>query len=273
MTTVAGLLNRFDRHSAVGQLNRTGVLKDPPKDLIAVLRHAVALSEASDGDFDVTVQPVIDYYLSLSRPVHLTARIRAIIAERENRVGYRSIDVSESWVRLAQPVTGVTLDGIAKGYVVDQGIATLRAHGIEDGLIDAGGDLRAISRPDGKRFWNIGIVDPLDTKKVAAAIRINNAGLSTSGNYEVFFSADRRLFHIINPHNGYSPDNYASVTVVAPSAMESDSASVAVFSMSLARAHDIMSLRGNEWLVFSWDGAARWRSKGLPLAGGEARVL
>lgn len=273
MTTVAQLLNRFDASSPVARLNRTGVLTGPPRHLTKVLRRAVALSEASDGDFDITVQPVIDYFLSLSRPVRLTPRLRAAIADRESRVGYRSVAVSDSEVRLNRPGVGITLDGIAKGYVVDQGIAALRAHGIEDGLIDAGGDLRAISRPDGKRFWNIGIVDPLHTTQVAAAIRVSNAALSTSGNYEVFFSADRRLFHIINPHTGYSPDSYSSVTVVAPEAVKSNSASVAVFSLSLARTRDLMKSRGNEWLVFSWDGTARWCSKGLPLVAGEARVL
>lgn len=273
MTTVAGLLNRFDPHSAVAQLNRAGLLKAPPSDLIAVLRHSVGLSQATEGDFDVTVQPVIDYYLSLSRPVNLTPGMKAIVAEREGHVGYRSLAVTDAEIRLKRPTVGITLDGIAKGYVVDQGIAALRAHGVADGLIDAGGDLRAIARPDGKRFWNVGIVDPLNTKKVAAAIRISNAALSTSGNYEVFFSSDRRLFHIINPHTGYSPDRYASVTVVAADTMESDSASVAAFSMSLVRMRDIMQQRGNEWLVSSWDGSKRWRSKGLPLVAGEARVL
>jgi len=273
MTAAAAVLNRFNPASAVAQLNRAGVLDASPPHLTAVLRHATNLAAATEGDFDITVQPVIDYYLSLSRPVQMTPRLRRSVAERESRVGYRAVAFDGEHVRITRPGAGITLDGIAKGYVVDQGIAALRAHGIGNALIDAGGDLRAIARPGGKRFWNVGIVDPLDTRKVAAAIRISNAALSTSGNYEVFFSADRRLFHIINPHTGYSPDRYASVTIVAPEAIESDSASVAAFSMSLARMRDIAQARGDEFLVFSWDAKTRWRSKGLPLVAGEARVV
>lgn len=273
MAAVAAILTRFDPRSPVARLNREGHLSDPPYHLRKVIGHAMALSAETDGNFDITVEPVLDYYLGLSRPVALDLTLKRIVAEREAYVGYKSIIFDGATIRFARSGMGITLDGIAKGYVVDQGMAALRQAGIEDALIDAGGDIRAIARADGKRFWNVGIVDPQQINRLAAVVRVSNAALSTSGNYEVFFTADRRLFHIINPHTGYSPTRYSSVTVVAREAIESDAMGVAAFSMDLPRLQDVMATRRAEWLAFSWDGATRWRSQNLPLVAGEARML
>ena len=271
MATVVAVLNRFDPHSAVARLNREGHLGKPPAELRTVLAHALGVSRATNGDFDVTVGPVLDYYLGLGCPVAMTPELQRAVAEREERVGYRYIAMSEEDIRFARPRMAVTLDGIAKGYVADQGMAVLRQNGIEEALIDAGGDLRAMSG-SGKRHWNVGVVDPLQTARMAAVIRIDNAGVSTSGNYEVFFTADRKLFHIINPHTGYSPLRYSSVTVVARESIESDAMGVAGFFLELPRMKEVMATRDAQWLAFDWDGARRWRSKDLPLVEGQAGI-
>ena len=273
MDTVVSVLSRFDAKSAVSRLNREGRLDGPPPLVHQVLDRALEISTRTDGDFDITVAPVLDYFLAQPRPLVLDPATRDAVARREALVGYKSIFLTKDAVVLNRAGMAVTLDGIAKGFVVDQGIAALRAAGIEYALIDAGGDLRAIAGGDPGRYWNVGIVDPLQDSRLAAVLRLRNAALSTSGNYQVFFSADRRLFHIINPHTGYSPDDYSSVTVMAEETMETDAMSVAGFSMPLPRLKQVMAERRQEWLVFSFDGKARWRSKGLPLVSGAADVV
>lgn len=270
MADLVAVFNRFDPASPVARLNRAGRLTEPPLPLHTVLDHALKTSVATDGDFDVTVSPVLDYYLGLPRPVAIAALNQRVIAAREALVDYRHIRMDATGIRLLQPGMGITLDGIAKGYVIDRGIAALRDAGIEDALIDAGGEIRAIAGVDPSRFWNVGIVDPHRSGRIAAVVRLRNAALSTSGNYEVFFSSDRRLFHIINPHTGRSPDRYSSVTVMAQSAIESDAMSVAAFSMTPPRLRQVMAMRNHQWLVFSWDGQQRWRSSDLPLVSGTA---
>lgn len=271
MAAVVDMLNRFDPRSAVALLNREGRLANPPAELRTVLSHALGVSAVTDGGFDVTVAPVLDYYLGLGRPVSMTPELQRAVAEREERVGYRYIEMGQGDIRLTRRNMGITLDGVAKGYVADQGMAVLRQHGIEEALIDAGGDLRAMSG-SGKRHWHVGIVDPLRTARMAAVIRIDNTGVSTSGNYEVFFTADRKLFHIINPHTGYSPQRYSSVTVVARESIESDAMGVAGFFLELPRMKEVMAARDAQWLAFDWDGARRWRSKDLPLVEGRAGI-
>lgn len=272
MAAAVANLSRFEPESPVVRLNRDGHVADPPPELRTVLRRALAISAATEGDFDVSVGPVLDYYLAQSRPVAVDTGMRQAVARREAKVDYRQIIMDEEGIHFALGGMGVTLDGIAKGYVVDLGLAVLRQAGIEDALIDAGGDLRAMSGA-GKRHWNVGITDPLDTSRVAAVIGIGNGAVSTSGNYEVFFTADRRLFHIINPHTGYSPQRYSSVTAVAGEAIESDAMGVAGFFMDPPRMKEVMAARGVEWLAFDWSGKRRWRSKDLQLVSGEARVV
>lgn len=272
MAAAVANLSRFEPKSPVARLNRDGRVADPPPELRAVLRHAMGVSAATEGDFDVTVEPVLDYYYGRSRPLIVDDDLRNAVAEREARVGYRQIVMDEKGIHFARDGMGVTLDGIAKGYVVDLGLAVLRQAGIENALIDAGGDLRAMSGPD-KRHWNVGITDPRDTSRAAAVIRIDNAAVSTSGNYEVFFTADRRLFHIINPHSGYSPQRYSSVTVVASQAIESDAMGVAGFFMDPPRMKEVMAARDAQWLALDWGGERRWRSKDLEVVSGDAGVI
>lgn len=272
MASTAAILTRFNPSSPVAHLNRNGWLENPPQPLRTVLDRSLQISDSTQGDFDITVAPVLDYFLGLSRPVVRRPELDVQVAKRELLVDYKSVSLSGLRIRLSRPGMAISLDGIAKGYVVDQGIAALRGAGIEYALIDAGGDLRAIAGNDPQVFWNVGIVDPAHSSRVAAVVRLRNAALSTSGNYHVFFSADRRLFHIINPHTGYSPDKYSSVTVMADEAVNSDALSVAVFSMSLPRLKNLLAKQQCQWMVFSWDGTSRWRSKHLPLVSGEAWV-
>lgn len=272
MSRMVGLLSRFDERSPVFRLNKTGRLDNPPPALKTVLARALEYSRLTEGAFDPTVLPVLAYYEGLPRPVTSSEIDLQTLASRERSVDYRYVSVAAREVRFLQPGMAVTLDGIAKGYVVDQGIAALRAAGIEYGLIDAGGEIRSIVGADPARYWNVGIIDPQRTDRIAAVLRLRNASLSTSGNYEVFFSADRHLFHIINPHTGRSPDSYSSVTVMAEQAVDSDALSVAAFSMSIGDVKDLMRRCACGWLVFSWDGKQRWRSRNLPLVRGDARV-
>jgi thiamine biosynthesis lipoprotein len=230
----------------------------------------LSLSRLTDGAFDPTVLPVLRYFETLRGANHTDAHEQRVAEDRDALVGYRDLALDARGARLLRPGMAVTLDGIAKGHVVDQGIAALRGAGIEYALIDAGGDIHAISGNDPQRHWNVGIVDPRDVGRVAAVLQLRNAALSTSGNYRVFFSADRRLFHIVNPRTGWSPQNYSSVTVMAQRSVLADGMSTAAFSLELPRLSALMDAQDQQWLAFSRTGEQRWRSRELPLIAGTA---
>ncbi|TPG05473.1 FAD:protein FMN transferase [Rhodanobacter glycinis] len=272
MAATAAELTRFDPASPLSRLNRDGRLALVPSNLHAVLREALSLSALTGGAFDVTVLPVLRYFETLRGVSGIDAQEHHSIDRREQLVGWRDLALDARGARLLRPGMAVTLDGIAKGHVVDQGIAALRAAGIEYGLIDAGGDIQAICGNDPQRHWNVGIVDPRDVSRVAAVVQVRNAALSTSGNYRVFFSTDQRLFHIVNPRTGYSPQSYSSVTVVAQRSVLADGMSTAAFSLELPQLSALMAAQDHQWLAFSRTGEKRWRSRELPLIAGTAEL-
>ena len=92
------------------------------------------------------------------------------------------------------------LGGIAKGWAVDRAAEALRARGLTDFLIEAGGDLYAAGKRDGAP-WEVGVRDPRGPPEgTIAKLQISDAAVSTSGDYEHFFVAARtRYHHLIDP--------------------------------------------------------------------------
>ena len=273
MAASVAVLTRFDPASPVARLNRAGRLEHVPLQLREVLQRSLEISAVTDGDFDISVLPVLEYFESMRQPAVLDARDRVQIGQRDQLINYRRIALDAQGVRFTQPGIAVTLDGLAKGYVIDQGIAALRAAGIEHALVDAGGDVRAISGNDYQHQWHVGIVDPGNINQIASVVTLRNAALGTSGNYRIFFSADKKLFHVIDPHSGYSPLNYSSVTVMAETSIDADAMSVAAASMPLPRLREVMASQNAQWLVFSRDCRQSWRSLDLPQISGDAEIV
>ena len=124
----------------------------------------------------------------------------------------------------------VHLGGIGKGFAVDKGAAILRAEGIDNFLIQAGGDLYAAGRR-GDRAWRAGVRDPRGpAERIFAAMDLHDETFSTSGDYERFFLRDgRRYHHILDPDEGRPASGCRSVTIVAKTSVIADALSTGVF--------------------------------------------
>jgi thiamine biosynthesis lipoprotein len=124
----------------------------------------------------------------------------------------------------------VNLGGIGKGYAVDRGVAIMRARGLNDFMIQAGGDLYVSGLRDGKP-WRLGIRDPRGpADRIFAAIDLSNGTFSTSGDYERFFIKDgRRYHHIIDLRTGEPARESRSVTLVTDRAVIADALAKGVF--------------------------------------------
>ena len=100
---------------------------------------------------------------------------------------------------------GITLDGIAKGLIVDWAAEELTRRGIDHFLINAGGDIRVAGGKGDGAPWRIAIRDPKSSDSYAAVIRLRDGAIATSGNYEVYFDREKLYHHIVSPWNGLSP--------------------------------------------------------------------
>lgn len=119
--------------------------------------------------------------------------------------------------------------GFAKGYALEQGVARLRGSGVENAIINAGGDISIMGQP-GDRAWRIGIRSPGGPGVLGGIEMRSGETIVTSGDYERFFEYDGEFFHhILDPRDGYPAAHTRSVTVIHNDAVLADAAATALF--------------------------------------------
>ncbi len=143
------------------------------------------------------------------------------------------------WKRLRQECR-LDFGAIAKGYAIDRGIDVLREKGIENAIINAGGDIRVIGR-HGERPWQVGIRHPRKPGAVIATLRVEgDVSIVTSGDYERFYiSDDVRYHHILDPASGQPARKSRSATVITDHAAMADGWSTALFVIGEAAIESI----------------------------------
>lgn len=262
MERLEGVLSRHRRQSALGRLNAEGRLDRPPAELVEVLGGALALARMSGGAFDPTVLPLLDLYRR-SFESRGTPPTDDEVARRRTRVDHRRVRLSGGEVVLEGSGMALTLDGIAKGFVVDRTVATLVRRGAERVMVDAGGDMAASGEGSVTDPWTVSVQDPHRRGASAAMLRLAGEGVATSGDYLNRFSLDGRHHHILDPRTGRSPEHTSSVSVVASTAMEADGLSTAIMVMGPERGLELLRrTKGVEGLVVTKDGQ-RYRTPGF----------
>jgi thiamine biosynthesis lipoprotein len=225
--------------------------------LFAVLGTALTVARATDGAFDPTVGTLV----ALWREARRTARLpsRAAIADARRRVGWRhvALDAPRRCVRLARAGMRLDLGGVAKGFILQAALDTLRAHGVSRALLEAGGDIVVGDPPPGRRGWHV------DAPGADAAVReraaaLANAAIATSGPTAQFVEiAGVRYSHVVDPRTGVGLTTGAVATVVADHGATADAlataltvlepsrraAALARFPAAVASVHQYLPLR------------------------------
>lgn len=143
----------------------------------------------------------------------------------------------------------IDLGGIAKGYAIDRAIAQLNKLGINNAIVNTGGDLRAIGSR-GERSWNIGIRSPDGGDPVAALQPRRDESIFTSGDYErMFLHEEKRYHHIINPATGWPASNTRSATVIHSDAMTADAAATALLVASPEQRARVATAMGVQYVL------------------------
>jgi FAD:protein FMN transferase len=226
------LMSLYRPESEISRLNREGMLENPHPYFVSVLEHAQRMSLATAGAFDVTVQPLWELYAT----AHSQGRLPddgAIEATRA-RVDYRKLEVTAERLRLHGEGMAVTLNGIAQGFAADRVLAALRAHGVQNALVNTG-ELGALGHKEGGGSWTAGIRHPRRSDAYVSLAKLDGRCMATSGDYETAFTADYSYNHIFDPATGRSPQTFSSVTVVAPTGIDADALSTAVFVLGLTK--------------------------------------
>lgn len=227
--------------SELVRLNATGALEAPSPELLEVLSASRSLWRASGGAFDPTVQPLwrlyADWFSSPEAdPAGPPPEVRDEVLRR---VGFDTVEMGASAVRLHRPGAALTLNGIAQGHMTDKVADLLRREGLRHVLV-AFGEIRAIgSRPDGTP-WRVGVPTP-GAAEATARLSISDRAVATSAGAAGPFGGSPLYDHILDPRTGASPREHASVTVVAPTAMLADGLSTAVSVMTQGEARQLLA--------------------------------
>jgi FAD:protein FMN transferase len=221
------LLSNSRPESEWSHINREAAARpvEVSPELFRLLSDCIEYSRASEGTFDLTVGPLMRAwgFFGGERHVPPPGQIR----EALELVGYRHVQLSleKRTVRLDRPGVEIDPGGVGKGYAVDRMVEILRARGIRNALVSASGSsiFGMGNPPDEPRGWPISIADPWDHRKNAAEAFLKDLSLSTSGSYEKSFrSGGHRYSHIMDPRRGVPAENAVQVTVLAPSAIDSE---------------------------------------------------
>ncbi|MDA0901893.1 MAG: FAD:protein FMN transferase [Proteobacteria bacterium] len=225
----------YDHNSVLSQLNQKGVLKNAPAEFKDLITESIALSQKTNGYFDITIQ-------SLYPDNHFTAQNGSFDA-----VGYQNIAIDGNEIRFLNPKTQITLNGIAQGYVTDRIKEIMMQAGIENSLIELG-EKYALGDNLGKG-WAIEIADSKDNQ-IVKKVNLKNKAIATSSNYGDYFGNFQN--HIINPIAQNIADGKTqikSATIIAPTATQADAYSTAVVAAGKKSVLGFLNVNDIELLI------------------------
>lgn len=226
------ILSDYKPDSELNQIAKTAVghAVHVSDDLFTVLAASQELAAATEGAFDVTQGPVI----RLWREARRTSRMpdTAALKEAGGRCGYKKLhlDAASKTVTLDQDGMALDVGAIGKGYAASEALEVLGRLGIRSALVAVSGDLAFSDAPPGERGWRIDVHpgDP-ELADVPRVLELTNAAVSTSGNSEQHLdTGGERYSHVIDPASRMGLTDDITVTVIAPTGLDSDGLDTAV---------------------------------------------
>jgi thiamine biosynthesis lipoprotein len=263
MHRIDALMSHYKPESQLSLINRDAATAPVAVDreLAELIARSLEFSALSDGAFDITYASVGYLYDYREKRHPSDAEIKAALPA----INWRNVlvDRKASTVRFLAPGVRIDLGGIAKGHAVDRCIGILAARGITNARVTAGGDSRLLGDRRG-RPWMIGIRHPDDANQVLLRLPLEDAAISTSGDYERYFDEEGvRYHHIIDPETGRSPRAVRSVTVIGPDATLTEGLTKSLFVLGAQRGIALVDARDDvDAVIVAADGKV-WYSKGL----------
>lgn len=202
-----------------------------PPSVLPLIRISQDLARKSDYLFDPGIGKLIElwgFHNSDLKP-HAPPPPEAIAALVAQHPSIRDVHLDGFHLSCDNPAVKLDFGAIGKGYGIDRAIERLKAMGITNAIVNAGGDLRAIGSRAGNP-WRIAIRNP-DGGGIFALLSVTgDESVFTSGNYERNFTWQGKFYHhIIDPRTGYPASDTASVTVLHADATTADAAATALF--------------------------------------------
>ena len=245
----------FDSTSLLSRINRgeTDSVDCHIKQMIGLAR---AVNSLSEGMYDITVAPLTEAYGFAGGKAQQRPNIDSIL----QFVGMEKIRVEESRLIKDDPRMKLDFNSIAKGYTVDCIASEIERMGIEDYMVEVGGEIVCRGRNPRGGDWRVAVDSPFDGnmnpgENCQVIIALTDRALATSGNYRRYYINEdgRKIAHTIDPTTGESAiSDLLSATVIAPTAAEADALGTMCMTLGLERAKEtILGIDGVDAYLIS----------------------
>ena len=207
-------------------------------ELAAIIQESIDLHRYTQGFFDVSIGPLVNLWGFGPDFKPDQAPADALLKQAQDQVGIGAIRV-EGQTLFKAHARYVDLSAIAKGFGVDQVAAVIEGFGIQDYLVEIGGEIRSRGHKDQGKPWQIAIEKPdVQGRAAQKVLSMFDTGMATSGDYRNYFEVDgERYSHTIDPNTGRpSRHKLASVTVLDPRCARADALATAMLVMGEVKA-------------------------------------
>ena len=236
-----GSLSPFNDTATITRINRNEDIV-PDSLFTNVFNRSMEISRETNGAFDITVAPLVNVWGFGFKQGNFPTEQQ--VDSLLQLTGYQKVSLSaDGKIQKTDPRIMITCSAIAKGYAVDIIAQRLRKKGIDNFMVDIGGEVVVEGTNPQQAPWRIGINKPVDdslavNQELQTILKISNAGIATSGNYRNFYYKDGKKYaHTIDPRTGYPVQhNILSATVIARDCMSADAYATAFMVMGLEEA-------------------------------------
>ncbi len=198
----------------------------------ALLEKAIAVTQATDGAFDITVAPLVDLWQLCGERNQLPSN--ADMEHVLSHIGAEAVYLSNGELKKTSPDAKIDLGGIGKGAAIDYLIDYLNTCNLQGGVVSFGSNVAVFGKKHDGTPFRIGIRDPHDPNGTIGVVHLKSGDiLSVSGDYERYVTIDGANYHhILDPQSGYPANTgLSSVAVIARDGAYADALSTALFVM------------------------------------------
>lgn len=264
-------LSTFNKGSVISKVNANNPVR-PGKMFTEVFNLAAQISKESHGAFDITVAPLVNAWgFGFKQGEQPTSRT---IDSLRQVVGYQKVRIAGGRVVKDDPRVMLDCSAIAKGYGADRVAGMLRRKGVENFMVEIGGEVVTSGISEKRVPWKIGVTKPVDDKEqrqqeLQTVLNVTDKAMATSGNYRNFYyKGGRKYAHTIDPKTGYPVQHsILSATVLAANCATADAYATAFMVMGLDSARKVLDSHPElmAYIIYN-DSKGRyrvWFSKGL----------
>lgn len=237
-------LSPFNKGSVITAINENKDVS-PDEMFKEVFSLAMDISKETDGAFDITVAPLVNAwgfgFKNGSQPSH--HQVDSLL----QLVGYKKVSMADGKVKKQDPRIMLDCSAIAKGYGTDRVARLLRNRGVQNYMVEIGGEVVTSGVNPERLPWKIGVTKPTDDSlntghELQTILNLTDKAMATSGNYRNFYyKGGKKFAHTIDPKTGYPVQHsILSATVIAKSCAVADAYATSFMVMGLDKARQVL---------------------------------